>query len=292
MLMPGFDFYEPKNIQEALEFMSRSKGKTKILSGGTDLIVNLKKGLLSPKSLISINRLKDLNQIRASKTKIRIGSCCTVADIAENDHIKDIFMALNEGAQRLGSPLIRNLATIGGNIITARPAADLPPVLIAYGAELVLRKISGERIIKIDSFIKGPGKTLVKPDEILTEIRIKNPSKHSGAAYIKMGVRETLEISMVNIAALIELDKPGGLIKSARIVLGSVAPIPFLSPSAEKVLLGEKPSKAIFTKAGEEAAKDSRPITDFRASAEYRREMVKVLTTRALSTALSRIQAS
>jgi carbon-monoxide dehydrogenase medium subunit len=233
-----------------------------------------------------------LNQIRVLKNKIRIGSGCKVSEIAENDHIKDVFTALNEGAQRLGSPLIRNLATIGGNIITARPAADLPPALIAYGAELVLKKISGERILKIDSFFKGPGETVLEPDEILIEIRIKKPPKHCGAAYLKLGVRETLEISLVNIAALIELDKPDGSIKSARIVLGSVAPTPFLSHSAEKILLGEKPTEALFTRAGEEAAKDSRPIDDFRASAEYRREMVKVLTKRVLETALNRVQAS
>jgi carbon-monoxide dehydrogenase medium subunit len=141
--------------------------------------------------------------------------------------------------------------------------------------------------VPLDEFFQGPGETVIEADEILTEITVDAPPPHSGSGYVKLGIRKTLEISLVNVATFISLDKPDGTIQSARVVLGSVAPIPIRAPSAEEVLVGTKPDEALFVKAGEAAAKDSKPIDDFRGSAEYRREMVKVLTRRALTTALS-----
>jgi carbon-monoxide dehydrogenase medium subunit len=285
MLLPKFDFHEPVTIEEACQIMAELGQEAKPIAGGTDLIVNMKKKILSPAHLVSVSRIEDLQQVLPSNGGMRIGASITASELAESNEIEKRFKALSTGARGLGSPLIRNLATIGGNLVSARPAADLPPPLMAYGADIILKTDSGESSIPLEDLFIGPGETVIEPHEILTEIYINNPPPHSGAVYFKLGVRETLEISLVNVAAFISLGDDES-IKEARIVLGSVAPTPIRSESAEKVLIGEKPSKTLFSQAGKAASKDSRPIDDFRASAAYKRDMVEVLTSRTLNMAL------
>jgi len=159
--------------------------------------------------------------------------------------------------------------------------------LMAYGAEVVLKKSTGERTVPLDDFFRGPGETVKEPDEVLTQILIQKPPPHSGAGYMKLGRRKTLVLSIVNVAVFLSLDGPNGPIKTARVVMGAVAPVPMRATSAEKILLGEKPSEKLFAEAAEAAARDSKPIDDFRGSASYRRAMVQVLTRRALGAALS-----
>jgi carbon-monoxide dehydrogenase medium subunit len=159
---------------------------------------------------------------------------------------------------------------------------------MAYGARVVLKSASGERIVPLDEFFLGPGRTSMGPEEVLSEVLLERPASCYGAAYVKLGVRRTLEISIVNAAAFIALDSPDGRINEARIVLGAVAPFPMRALSAEKLLIGEKPSEDLFARAAREAAGDSRPIDDFRGSAEYRRDMVEVLARRTMNTALAR----
>lgn len=286
MSLPKFDFHEPSTIDEACQTLAELGRDAKAVAGGTDLIVNMKKRVVSPEHLVSISRISGLREMYSSNGTYVIGSCLTVAELAQSDPIKKTFSALASGAENLGSPLIRNLATIGGNLASARPAADLPPSLMAYDARVFLKKVTGERMVLLMDFFRGPGQTVMYPDEILTRIEVDAPPAFSGAGYFKLGVRRTLEISLVNVAAFLALDDKDGTIVSARVVLGSVAPTPMRASSAEKTLMGEKPGDNLFLKAGEAAAKDSRPIDDFRGSAEYRRAMVKVLTQRALKSAL------
>lgn len=290
MPLPKFEFHEPATVDEACRMIGELGEKTKLLAGGTDLLVNMKKKLLAPDHLVSLDRIQSLAQLDSSNGSLRIGPCVKAAEIAESDAVKLDFPALHEGASKLGSPLIRNLATVGGNLVTARPAADFPPALIAYGATLVLKSIQGERTVPLMEFIQAPGQTVLSSHEMLEAIVVEKPSTLSGSAYIKLGVREALEISLINVAALLTLDESDGSITAARVVMGSVAPTPLLSPSAERALLGEKPSGALFLHAGEAAASDSRPIDDFRASAEYKRAMARELTRRALTLAFDRIQ--
>ncbi len=292
MLLPKFEFHEPSKLAEACEIMGDLKNEGHPLAGGTDLLVNMKKKLVAPAHLVSLARIEELKGLEASNGVLKIGACVTAAELTESELIRGSFGALAAGAASLGSPLIRNMATIGGNLVTARPAADLPPALMAYGAEVVLRRSSGDRSVPVEDFFKGPGETLLGPDEILTQVLLRKPQPASGAAYIKLGLRKTLEIPLVSVAVYIGLDSQDGSIKTARVVLGAVAPTPIRAPSAEKVLLGEKPSDALFESAGNEAANNSRPIDDFRGSAEYRRDMVKVLTRRALSKAYHAAQES
>ncbi len=287
MLLPKFDFHEPTTIEEACQIMAELGQKAKLIAGGTDLIVNMKRKVLSPEHLVSLSRIDALKNVDLSDGPLRIGACVTAAALAESEGIKRTFSAFSKGASVLGTPLIRNLATIAGNLVSARPAADLPPSLMAYGAKVVLKKSAGERSVALEDFFRGPGQTVVGKDEILTEILIDKPLGYTGAGYIKLGVRKTLEISLVNVAAFISLDSQDGSIQRARIVLGAVAPIPIRVPSAEQILVGEKPTETLFVRAGETAAQDSRPIDDFRGSAEYRRDMIEVLTRRALEMAFN-----
>ncbi|MGD8389548.1 MAG: xanthine dehydrogenase family protein subunit M [Desulfobacteraceae bacterium] len=286
MLLPRFEFHEPQTVDEACQMLGDMGANARPLAGGTDLLVNMKKKLIAPENLISLDRIDSIKGVDKLEGGLSIGACMKVADVATAGEIQDMFPALAEGASRLGSPLIRNLATAAGNLVSARPAADLPPSLIAYDAELVIRNAKGERTLPVEELFTGPGVTVLNPNEMVECIRLKNPPGKSGSAYLKLGIRETLEISIVNVAAWFSLEND--VIKNARIVLGAVAPTPIRAPSAEKALMGEKPSDALFREAGEAAAGDAKPIDDFRASAAYRKDMVSTLTRKALALALDR----
>jgi CO/xanthine dehydrogenase FAD-binding subunit len=291
MLIPRFNYHKPSTLKEACEIKGEFKNKSMFLAGGTDVIVNMKRGVISPDNLISLNGIGEMtaNSINDKKGQTIIGACGKVADLMKEKFLLP-YSALRTGMESIGSPIIRNLATIGGNIVTARPAADLSSSLIAYNATAVLSSISGKREVSMDDFFLGVGKTVINDDEILSAIILNNLPSYSGSAYIKLGTRKALEISLVNVAAVITLEKPDGPIADARIVMGAVGPVPLRARTAEKILIGEKPTPELFAKAAEAAAyKDSSPIDDFRGSAEYRRDMVKVLTERALNKALNDI---
>jgi CO/xanthine dehydrogenase FAD-binding subunit len=282
MLLPRFAYHEPRTLDEAVKLVGEIGEDASALAGGTDLLVNMKKGKISPGHVIYLSRIEEMKQVRRDHGSFTVGACVTVGELAEREEVKADFNGVSESAASLGSPLIRNLATLGGNIVTARPAADLPPSLMAYGATLLLRKDHGERTVPLEEFFKGPGQTVMEPGEILCSVILAEPPQYSGGAYLKFGLRKSLEISVLNVAAFLALDGPNGEIQEARVVLGAVAPIPMRSPGAEGVLLGQRPEEALFAVAGEAACNDAKPIDDFRASAEYRREMVKVFTKRVL----------
>lgn len=268
--------------------MGEMKDRARPLAGGTDLLVNMKKGLVSVHAVVSLSRIQELAGIEGSGTMLRIGACHTVGELARSNLLRRKFEALSKSARSLGSPLIRNLATVGGNLVSARPAADLPPSLMAYGASVILNGASGERMLPLQDLFLGPGQTVMEADEILSEILIPDPSPGSGAAYIKLGNRKSLEISVVNVASFIALDNSAETILKSRIVLGAVAPVPLRALSAEQVLTGEKPCDLLFRRAAAAAAAACKPIDDFRGSSRYRRAMVEVLVERTLKTALKR----
>jgi len=286
--LPEFEFYEPGTLAEACDMMARYREEARPLAGGTDLVVNMKRKRIRPNRVVSLSKIDALKGMVRENGQVMIGACVTTAEIAGSETLEKGLVALSEGARVLGSPLIRNLATIAGNVVSARPAADLPPPLMAYGAKAMLANTAGERCVDLNDFFTGPGETVMAPDEILSKFVIEVPQGHCGGGYIKLGMRKTLEISLVNVAAVISLDTPDGPVTKARIVLGSVGPTPMRALSAENVLRGQFTSNALFTRAGEAASRESQPIDDFRGSAEYRRDMVSVLTKRVLNMALSR----
>jgi carbon-monoxide dehydrogenase medium subunit len=187
--------------------------------------------------------------------------------------------------------MIRNRATIGGNLVNARPAADLPPACMVLNADLNLKSASGERTVAVNEFFRGPGDCSIEPNELLVSIDMETPPPWTGGSYIKLGARKTLEISMVNVAALVTLQSGDGVITDARIALGAVAPTPVRAFGAEEALIGEKPSEELFQKAGEIGVGLCSPITDHRGTMEYRCMMIEVLTKRALRLAVEQARA-
>ena len=286
MLLPKFDFHEPGTLDEACRQMAEYGVKAKVIAGGTDLVVNMKKKLITPQHVVSVSKLGELRMTEKTSTVFKIGACFTVADLAESDEINETLGALGAGARALGSPLVRNLATIGGNLGSARPAADLPPPLMVYKSKVILSSHRGRREVSLDDFFVGPGLTEIQPDEILCEIHVDIPPAGAGAGYMNLGIRKAQDCNLINVGSFLALEEDGQTIKSARVVMGCVGPTHLRSPSAEKTLMGKKASDALFEKAGQAAAGDAHPIDDFRGCAEYKRDMVGVLTTRTLRIAL------
>ncbi len=289
MLLPKFDFHEPTTVEEACQVIAELGDKTRPIAGGTDLMVNMKKKVLSPKHLVSLSRIEDLKKVDFSDDLVKIGACITVAELCESEKIGKVLSALAQGAKSLGSPLVRNLATIGGNISSARPAADLPPSLMVYDSTVILKSSRGERALSLDGFFTGPGVSVMELDEILTEIHIKVPPVNAGAGYINLGIRKAQDINVINVASYLAIDDSNNTIQTARVVMGAVGPTPIRAPSAENILIGEKPDKNLFEKAGEAATQDSCPISDFRGCDEYRDDMAGVLTKRTLNMAYREI---
>ena len=285
MLLPTFQFHEPQSVPEILTLKAEYGEQAKILAGGTDLIVHLKQGLVSVKHVISIARVNELREIRNSAGVISIGCCVTITEISESDLIKTTLSAVKEGADNLASILVRNRATIGGNICNASPAADMIPSLLAYGTKVEIASASGTREMELKDFFTGPGKTDLKDDEVILYFKVPVPPEKSGCSYIQLGKRKSQEINIVNVGSFISLNG-GGNIETARIALGSVGPTPLRALKAESVLIGNKPSTDLFAKAAVTAGtEDSSPIDDFRGSAQYRRAMTEVLTKRTLQRA-------
>jgi len=292
MLLPKFEYHEPPTLEEALHVLSEFGGNAKLLAGGTDVFVRMKLKVDKPTHLISIAKIPGLDQIvPRDRHGVTVGGGVTAAALSRHELIVDRFTPLAVAAGRLGAPMIRNRATIGGNLVNARPAADFPPPCMVLNAILRLKSSAGERDIPVSDFFRGPGETVIEPNELLVAIDIEIPPPWSGGAYIKLGQRKALEISMVNVAALLTLETPDGPITNARIALGAVAPTPVRAFAAEQLLIGEKPSEELFQRAGEVGVGMCSPITDHRGTMEYRCMMIEVLTKRALGMALEQARA-
>jgi len=286
MLLPKFEYHEPKTMDEICRIMGTFRESAKLIAGGTDLMVNMKQKAVIPNHVVAIGRMDELKSIQMEGSCLKIGACVTVADLLKDRFINEHLPALAAGARNLGTPLIRNLATIGGNLASARPAADLPPPLMAYDAKVILRKADGNREISLDDFFFQPGVTQINADEILCFIKVALPPAGSGAGYTGLGVRKAQDCNIINVASFIRLADDEKTIVSARIVMGSVGPTPLRAFAAEKRLAGERVSESLFDTAAKAACTDAKPIDDFRGSAEYKRDMVGVLVRRTLDIAL------
>jgi CO/xanthine dehydrogenase FAD-binding subunit len=243
----------------------------------------------SPAFLVSLHKVKQLRGIQSLPGGgLKVGALTTITDLERSRETRVGWTALSEGADSLGSPLVRNRGTIGGNIANARPAADTFIPTIALGGRLTLHSASGSRTVSSESFATGPGASIIKADEILTEIQFPPPAPHSGSAYYKLANRKALEISTVGVAVWLALEEPDGPVTDVRVALGAVGPTPLLARSVREALVGVIPDAAAILKAALAAASDARPIDDHRGSAWYRVQMVELLTKRLLRIALQR----
>jgi carbon-monoxide dehydrogenase medium subunit len=288
MGLPRFNYHVPTSSAEACRMLSALRGEAALLAGGTDLLVQMKNRERCPGNIVSLLEIEEMKRFDFSGADKSIGACCTISRIAESSEIRSIFPALASAAGHIGSPAVRNLGTIGGNAVTASPAADLPPALIAYGAKVRLRREDHERVLPLDRFFLGPGSTHIGEDEVLVDFILESPPEDSSAEFFKIGHRRALQCSVINGACYIALNSHDGTIEDARVVLGAVGPTVVRAVSSEKILIGEKPGSELFLEAGNAAARDCNPIDDLRASADYRHDMIRVLTSRTLHRALAK----
>lgn len=288
MLLPRFDFQAPGSLAEACDLLAASNGNARLMAGGTDLLVKMKRGTLVTPLVISLGRLTSLVEVDREEGKLRLGSCSTMARLAADPMIREGWQALAEGAASVGGPLVRNRATVGGNIVNARPCADTVPPLIALGARITLQSSRADRVAELDGFLTSPGRCNIKGDEILTRIEIPPPPPHSGSRYIKITRRAAMEVTIVGCAASVVLDDTKSRVVTARLVFTSVAPVPFRVVSAENIIVGHRPTMAVIEEAAREARRLAPAIGDHRAAQDYRLQMVTVTARRALVSAIER----
>jgi carbon-monoxide dehydrogenase medium subunit len=274
------EYTAPATLDDALGIKKERGAEARVIAGGTDLILRMRDKVFSPSVLIDLRRLS-LDGIALSDNEMRLGAFVSLSQVLESAEIEKLFPALAAGCREFAGPPIRNRATLGGNIVNASPAADLVPPLIAYDANIVLSSSGGERVLPLVEFFVGPGESVIEPDEILTEIRLPLMPASSAATFIKLGQRRSMAISQVNLTTRLSIDESGA-VSEARIVLGSVAPVPMRAIAAEQVLLGQELSDEMICAAAQKAREEVTPISDVRASHSYRLEMTEVLVRRAL----------
>jgi carbon-monoxide dehydrogenase medium subunit len=242
--------------------------------------------LATPAYLIDINRIPGLDQLQERNGFLSIGALTREADLERSELVRAKYSIVYDTARVIGDPLVRNLATVGGNLAHADPANDHPATMLALGAEVVATGLAGERAIPVAEFFTDFFTTALHPEEILTEIRIPAPATGSGGAYIKLE-RKVGDFAIVGVAAQVSLD-PTGICTRAGIGLTNVAPTPLKVHAAEALLQGKRLDQDSIKHAAQLAAEEARPEADLRGSSEYKRDMVRVLTTRALTRALQR----
>ncbi len=278
------DYLRPQTVAEALAAIAQAGGTATVIAGGTDIIGDIKFRGLKPTALININRLEGLRYITEDASGLRIGALTNIQELVGNPIIAKSYTALGDAAERFASLQVRNLATVAGSLGRASPGGDMAPPLMALGASVIAVSPSGEREIDLADFFLGPRRTVLQPGELMREIRIPAPGPRSGSAYARLSYRDVLDLCIVGVASGIKLDA-GNRVTSARLALGSVAPRPVRAANVEAFLLGKELTDEVIREAGNVSSQDANPITDQRASAEYRKQMMPVLTRRSLARA-------
>ncbi len=279
--LPEFNYLKPKSIQEALALLNEYKGSAKIYAGGTDIIPKLKRReIKTPRYLIDIKGIQRLNYIKNEEDMLRIGALATIDAVEGSPVIRQDYNVLYQAARSMASVQIRNRGTIAGNICNAVPSADSAPALLVLDARVKLLSLQAKRVIGMEKLFAGPNRTNMTAKEMLEEIQIPRPDTHSKGIYIKLSPRHSMDLAVVGVAVLINYD--GDSVQNIRIALGAVSPTPMRAKKAEAYLLGKKLDDSSIDSAAQIAAAEARPISDQRASAEYRRDMITVLTRRAI----------
>jgi carbon-monoxide dehydrogenase medium subunit len=283
--LKNFAYFDPKTARQAVRLLSKHQGQgtVKVLAGGTDLFLRMRHRVLMPDVVIDLKRIKALAGVRYSRQKgLRIGAVATHAEVENHAAVRRHYGGLAEAAGWVGSAQTRHRGTVVGNLCNASPAADTAPALLAYRAVVMIVGPEGEREVPIEAFFQGPGRTVLGPAEIVTELLIPPPQGKMGWGFLRR-TRSAIDIALVSSCTVVRADN--GVCSEVGIGLGAVAPTPLRASRAEAVLRGQPPSPALLAEAGRVAAADCRPISDVRCSAEYRKDMVDVLTHRCLQSA-------
>ena len=286
MYIPDFELHRPSTLDQAGTLMKQHGLDARLLAGGTDLLVDLKSGRVVADHVVSLHGIDGLRGLKKEGGVLRIGALTTVNQLNDDPLLHGPFACLRDATTKMAAHQIRNAATVGGNIASAVPCADIPPLLMTMKAEVALWSAGGERRVPLEHFFLGPRQTVMRDGEVLTSVLVPEPPAGFGAAYARLALRNGNGIAVAAVA--VGLTVKGDVIEEARIVLGAVAPIPLYVEEAGKLLAGRAPDAAAFAEAATAAEKAAEPISDVRGSKGYRRDVVAVLTTRALEGALAR----
>ena len=287
--MQAFTYVSPKTIGEAAAILATEGDNAKILSGGTDIIVQLREGRRQAKVVVDVKAIPELNTLTFDAQKgLTVGSAVPCHKIYGDAAIAKAYPGLMDSVTLIGGAAIQGRATLGGNVCTASPAGDSLPSLIALGAVCMVMGKSVTKEIPIEKMFAGPGKTVLQPGELLVAIRIPAPKPNSGAAYLRFIPRNEMDIAVVGAGVSVELDASKTKFVAARISIGAVAPTPLLVAEAGAALLGQSVGDAVINQAAELARAAARPISDMRGTAEQRKHLTAVMTRRALEIAIAR----
>ena len=277
--MKPFEYLEAKTIEGACSLLSKYKGRARVVAGGTDLFVLMKAREITPEYVINLKTISNLGYINyANGEGLKIGTLATLRDIERSPIIREKFSVIAGAIKQMATPAIRNMGTIGGNLCNASPSADTAPPLMGLGAKLKIVGVKGERKVALEEFFLGAGEVALKADEILAEIQIPDVLAYTRGIYLKLKPRTAIGIALVSVAVIITLDSKQVNIADAKIVLGAVAPTPIRARKAEEIIRGKAIEERLIEKAAQVASEEASP----RSRADYRREMVKVLTKQAI----------
>ena len=286
--MNPFDYAAPDTLAQARGLLLQHGAQACLMAGGTDLLVEIKEHIRQPALLVDIKHIPGLDRLHiAANGDLHFGALVTARQLETHEDVLRLWPGLHQAVLELGSIQVRHRATVVGNICRASPSADTLPPLIADGARLLVQGAADVREIAMEDFFTGPGRTVLQPGDIVLGVVVPAPAARSGRVYIKHGRRKAMELATVGVAVAMELDEQGRC-SQVRIALGAVAATPMRARQAEDSLRGQVISGASLARASERAMAEARPISNVRASAAYRREMVGVLTRRALQQAVAK----
>jgi xanthine dehydrogenase FAD-binding subunit len=288
--MRAFEYIAATDARHAATLLAEHGASARVLAGGTDLLVELKGAARVPRLIIDISRAQHLKNIALTDDGLRIGAAATHTAIMRSPLVQKMCPALIDAAHTIGAVQTRNLGTLGGNLVTCVPSMDSGPALVALDARVEIAGPAGDRNIPLTQFFVGPRKTILKPDELLAAIVIPKENLGKPAAFLKFGLRKGQALALVNVAVSLYADGDPRIFRETRIALGAVAPSVIRAQKAEAYLEGRAITPAAMMEAGTIAANEAQPISDFRASAAYRRDLVAALTRRALESICARAE--
>ena len=276
-----FNYLEPRTIKEAVLLLIKYQGMAKVVAGGTDLLNQIRLKMIKPQYVVDIGYIPGLDYIKYdSEGQLSIGALATIRSLEMSAELERHHPVISQAASLIGSIAIRNVGTIGGNLCHASPSAETAPPLIGLGASVKLMGPDGERTVALEKFFTGPGQTVLQTGELMVEIQVPPMPPHTKGIYLKHSIRGTVNPAVVGVAAVVAME--GKRCKEIKLVLGAVAPTPIRAKKAEAILREEEIADTLIEKAAQAASDESSPITDVRASADYRKEMVRVYTKYAL----------
>jgi CO/xanthine dehydrogenase FAD-binding subunit len=286
MMIPPFDYKTPNTIEEAIELLWEAGGRAKIIAGGTDLVIGLRNGDQKPQCLIDITKIDELRRMDERNGTVSIGAAVTHSEIASSSLLKKHGGALSDAAAEIGSPQIRNLGTIGGNIVNASPAADtIPPLMVLNATGSVVSK-EGEREVPLSELFKGPYESNLKPYELLAQITFQKLPPDMRSGFIRLARREAMAIARMSVAIVLKMENRKRRIEDIRIAVGSVTPTPQRMPEAEVFLKGKSPDEEVLQKASLKISEAMIRQSGIRPSTSFKKPVVEVLFMRAIRKAL------